>query len=337
MSYQRTNWKGVPESNAIYKGLMNLEDGVEKIYKKNETQLNSTGILSVTYERTAAGLKCKTRFAVPDDMFLCMFVQAHYDEPSADRRHVFLAYVHVPEAFKNKYDLHMLIVKSAETPYELTTENAQTMSKSSISYDLNANRWNVTTKLITGMAVDELRMFRLALRLFDDAGNVIRTIYSSQFNIVKTDSNNLEISEVYYKTDSDVISNGGFYRYRDNFILSNANDHGTSTVKVSDFYDGLYYPSGVFSGMNEWHTLIPWSLNDEGRTIIFPMIRIGESGFIFGESCSFVSPDMVAKAAITSGQTFMLDGLWYTATANIGSGETVVLGTNAVACEMPVF
>ena len=337
MSYTRTNWKGIPEDNKIAQGLNKLENAVV-------SGLGDGVGLSLATTRTHEGLVCYPNIVLPDNMFCVMFTQPYFIDTVHDQLFIVLDGV-VPDSYRSRFilsygflrteDPHELLIET-DTFYNLTEVPAPNKTHMVAILPLKYS----TMFMKKGVEMSHL-LIRGAIKLLDGNGNIERVIYSSQLHYTKADSElGFDVTDEFYlnSRDYDCYIYGNIHKNTDNEYASPVIPYsGTRFYGIRKIASLASNIAGEDHGMDKQYSIIPWSLADRSNPTICICLRTGDGLYKFGGYATFIPPDVVAKAAITSGQTFLLDGLWYTATANIGSGETVVLGTNAVACEMPVF
>lgn len=159
-----------------------------------------------------------------------------------------------------------------------------------------------------------------------------RIIYTNQVNFeyLSTSPFDMNVSATSIKEDG-VISIGGI-KYNDDKIIDKIYTNYINTP--ISYISTLSGHHGQASGMPVAYTVIPYASSQKS---IVAVLEYGTSNFIESNSIDITAPDTTIKSAVSSGDTFMLDGLWYKAITDLAVGDTLVVGTNCTVAEEPTI
>lgn len=175
---------------------------------------------------------------------------------------------------------------------------------------------------------------RSFIELYTDENKttVERVIYADQINFeyISTDPFTMNIERTYIKID-DVVTLG-FYSTADDACYLTELDPTNSDYSN---YPMLSNVSGGTTEIKEQHASYLYPYASTSRRV-YAVLRFGHDEYCLSNPVDIHIPDTTMKVAVSSGDTFMLDGLWYKATTDLAVGDTLVIGTNCLAIDEPV-
>lgn len=298
--------------------------------------------ISMATEKTHDGLICYPRIRVVDESFVAVITQNNYINP-VDNKVNIQAQLIVPTKYTGSWRAIYKTLKTDEI-HELTVENDgfNNMSVGSGNNSYTLQLTSARDKMFVRQGVSYAHyLVRFGIQLLSGA-DVVRTIYTSQLNFSPSDNDDgFTLDEVVYTNENDVdclvfgrIVHASFGNYPDNF------DKFTSIerIKVKAVGTLMYGVTSESRTISDAHILLPWSLAQNGNDTIEVSLLRGDGKYaVSGGSCVFIKPSTITAQAVSSGDTFMLDGLWYKATTDLAVGDTLVVGTNCLAIDDPVI
>ena len=319
------------ELDEINSDLNDLKQGYNNI-PSNKLSVHLSG------KRTHEGVVVTTDIGNVKNTFMVLPVQ--YDvfslESGVNKLRLFALFT-VPEEYLGRCLGAFYLKKYTSEPSEMLTNTTDGIQRGSSA--------NVITNAVTGCLAVNIsftdadwsdgliyRSLRLGIEIYSDTTRTTleRVIYSEQFTY-KTNSMNPFSAELTNASSSDITNEGAIWggylaipktKYNNVFGISDFN-------YLSQIADSKTEPGpnpGVVSA------LVPY---EENKSVV-SVLRYGTI-YSVSNAISLKPPSKTVSKAIASGDTFMLDDLWYTATTDLAVGDTLVVGTNCEAVDEPVI
>lgn len=318
------------DAEAVIPELTLLVERVEEIANSiiNSTAQSTT--ITTNTERSAEGLKCYTRIYPPQDMFMDLVTDYGYKDLN-DKAYIRVDFF-IPSEYRGKVGVRWIGAVKVTGDMEVTDAN-RTHGGDVKAYPYSgAGVYYVFGVGTSSMTEGQKTHIRFVIDVYDDEGNIERKILSSQVTLEKTTSG-LDIKNTPYSTDEDSITYGFLYMSDGHTVDIDDPSAIAEANIIGSFTFGITGSGSTYSAPNGIGRVVPWSAFGGEDKCVVPTLRIGSSRYIVG-SCAFGKlPNFILASAVTSGQTFCLDGLFYKATQNISAGGTVQVGTNAEAVE----
>lgn len=334
MSFTPKNW--VCGEVISSDDLNRMEQGIAD----SENISKYSSILTLVSEKTHEGLRCFTTVYCPQNMVMVFASQVASFNPNSGN-FVSRYAIHVPDKYTSgKHHAYIIADLNATEYYELTEENAPQKANVILDYNCSCHFYvcNITPNRTD---VGNQTLFRIALELYDDNGNLERVVYSAQTAVTKTEDAYLA-REVFHPTYSDSIVQGFYVLHKADACIQ-VDNKGIKGLDYLDNHTNDSFMSDVFGSSqsvliapNGYSRTIPWDKLHGTAVVVCPLLLTGDDRHIVGNR-SHAVPSFELEEVVSNGQTFCYDGLWYTATADIAQGEKLVLGTNCTAVKQPVL
>ena len=321
MAYNKHTW--VTGEVITAEKMNNIEDGLNAA--------NSIPRVSIDYDRKPEGLLTNAFVAVPqeENLFTLFASQSKYVYDNIWRIRTIIG---VPKWYSNKHLFKYLLTKNATSITEINDDNAATKGSGNFNY-ADIVHFHLMNVRVDDLEEGKYHLARLMLELNDGNGNVVERIYSKQLCISKVNGEFTYETVQYDNTTNDnCIVDGWLSKGSQGASFVRNNLSQCRNDYLSDFEYGVYGTNANTTYTQGRSKLIPWNLLSE-NDYIYPCLQIGKSTAVCGNVIKTHIPSLAMTKAVTTGQHFELDGLWYTATANIAVGESLAIGTNCEAYE----
>lgn len=333
---------------------VNIQDDITEIKQsiiKNEVVAPNCMFIDMPSKKTHEGLVVYPRVSIPSNMFSVVCTESGWLNPDIDKYCTRIE-LHVPPKYSRKWQPIYKTLKANEIR-ELTIDNdtfnsVTLTSPGVLSYNLALNTSRTSMFVSNGEPVNYY-MFKAGIRLYDDDHNVERIIYPLQVIYAKGENDSVIVTETIYKNDNDydVLAVGKITSplLGSNFpnIINNqsiVNAESTPNLfwnkVIGNLLDGV---PGSSTALIDAHRLLAWESMDDttNDTICVSFITGDNKKFISGGYTLFIKPSTTMTQAVSAGDTFMLDELWYKATTDLAIGDTLDAGTNCEAIDDPVI
>ena len=289
-------------------------------------------------KRTHEGVVVTTDIGNVKNTFMVLPVQ--YDvfnlESGVNKLRLF-ALFNIPEEYLGRCLGAFYLKKYTSEPSEMLTNTTDGIQRGGSA--------NVITNTVTGCLAVNIsftdadwsggliyRSLRLGIEIYTDTtrSTLERVIYSEQFTY-KTNSMNPFSAELTNASSSDITDEGAIW----GGYLAIPKSKYNNVFGISDFeYLSQIADSKTESGSNPGVVsgLVPY---EENKSVV-SVLRYGDI-YSVSNAISIEPPSTITAQAVSSGDTFMLDGLWYKATTDLAVGDTLVVGTNCEAVGEPVI
>lgn len=303
----------------------------------NNTPSNKLSV-HLSGKRTHEGVVVTTDIGNVKNTFMVLPVQ--YDvfslESGVNKLRLFALFT-VPEEYLGRCLGAFYLKKYTSEPSEMLTNTTDGIQRGSSA--------NVITNTVTGCLAVNIsftdadwsggliyRSLRVGIEIYTDTTRTTleRVIYSEQFTY-KTNSMNPFSAELTNASSSDITNEGAIW----GGYLAIPKTKYNNVFGISDFnYLSQIADSKTEAGSNPGvvSALVPY---EENKSVV-SVLRYGDI-YSVSNAISLKPPSKTVSKAITSGDTFMLDGLWYKATTDLAVGDTLVVGTNCLAIDDPVI
>lgn len=313
--------------------------------KQDYNQMPATKVsahLSITRKHT--GIEVRTDLENITDKYAC--VLAGYDDlfvdGSATKAKIVVQYAR-PLALSNDNNRTKFVYFTTTNKTEPFLLNAENSTRSVTNPTAGAASHTLAPNFsINQNIATPYKMFRPAIEVYDENGNVEKILYGKQVNYELTQTDPIQVNITTMSEQSDdynFIWDGYILSYPLHVLVPDIlypSSFSENAVKYPIY--NMVHSASISNDRSGLYLFIRYDDLSIVRNSchIYPVFMCG-GNIVVGNVAQVTKPDTTVKSAVSSGDTFMLDNLWYKATTDLAVGDTLVVGTNCLAIDDPVI